>query len=133
MRWLCVLCCVLFSFAAPAADGPKPVAVRPLLQSPPNVTVIDGKRFYSLQNVRRFTGGLDSPRALSVMHHPRPLGMTVGPRHAGLPLAQPSGGAGLSGGASAGSGTGAPMAASDKEKVLSIFDPENKSLPPAAR
>lgn len=120
MKWLPALFCILLSCVALADDGPKPVPVRQGL-NPPNVTIVNGKRFYSLQNVRRFTGGVDSPRALSVMHHPRPLGTVTGPRGASLPLTRPE------------SGTGMPLEPADKDKVLSIFAPDDKSAPPAAR
>ena len=99
--------------------APGPVPVKPLLQNPPNVTIVNGKRFYSLQNVRRFTGSLNSPRALSVLHHPRPLGpwrrghtarpcrLPGPPKEWGCPRSQTT--------------------PADKDKVLSIFAPDEKN------
>jgi hypothetical protein len=117
MKYLPVLYCLMFSFAAHADDDPKPAPLKSLQQTSPNVTIIDGKKFFSLQNARHFTGSTNSPRALSVIHHPRPEGGAVtGSHRTSLPFASPS------------SGTALPTTATDKEKVLSIFDPDNKSV-----
>jgi hypothetical protein len=49
----------------PAAPAPAPKYV-----------IVDGKKFFLLQNAHRFTGSNNSPSALSVVHHPRNAAVT---------------------------------------------------------
>ena len=120
MKWLPLLCIL---FALPAlADDAKPM---PLRQQPSNVQIINGKRFYSLSNVRRFTGGTNNPKALSVMHHPRTVS-TMNTRST-IPF---------TGAPAPGSQPGQqPMPQTTSDKVLSIVAPDEKpataATPPA--
>jgi hypothetical protein len=117
MKWLAATCLILFSCAALADDASK-AAVKPLHQTPPNVEIINGKRFFSLQNVRRFNGDTNNPKALSVLHHPRSEGALMARNGRRLPPPSPATPA-----------AGAPgLNKPDSDKVLSIFAPEDKRL-----
>lgn len=129
MKWPALFFCAFLPFAAIADDAPKPPPLKPLL--PPNVTVIDGKKFYSLGNARRFTGSVDSPKAQSVVHFPRAEGTITGRTGTGLargtrlPMAATDSGMPLP--SSDRVPGGAPQSPETKDKVLSIFAPEDKA------
>jgi hypothetical protein len=120
MKWLLLMCCLLFALPTLAGDA-KPI---PLRQPPSNVQIINGKRFYSLTNVRRFTGSLDSPKALSVMHHPRTPGVVTFRNHV-----PPSAAVAAAPAGSSGTGTATPGNSSDQ--ILSVFAPDDKHTPPS--
>ena len=122
MKWMLVISCLVISGAAVAAGTTTAPAVKPL-QPPSNVEVINGKRFFSLQNARRFNGPSNSPKALSVIHAPRGGSFSGSPRTHSVPSALPL----------APSGDAAAMPKTQSDSVLSIFAPEDKSLSPAAR
>ncbi len=56
----------LFLFSVACAQDAYAIALKQV-QQPANVQIINGKKFFSLQNARRFTGSTNSPKALSVM------------------------------------------------------------------
>lgn len=118
MKWLPAFCYLFFAVTALAEDASTP-AVKPLRGATlPNVQVIDGKRFFSLQNVHRYTGGPNSPQALSVLHHPRqdkPFARTISQPTASAPLAM-------------GAHTPEALPKSTSDQLLSIFAPEDKGL-----
>ena len=120
MKKLVFLFCLLFTFSALAEDGAS--SLKPLRAEKPGITVIDGKRFFSLQNARRQTGSGWSPSALSVMHHPRDPRIFSMRRMATLP-------------APADSAHNLPTPSNAKsttasEQLLSIFAPEDKASRP---
>jgi hypothetical protein len=116
---------VLFpALAAAQALGPNGTmvsatpapAVKPLSQTPsPNVTIVNGQKFYSLTNARRFTAS--GPSALQVIHHPRPPATVVSNRNTVMPTTAVD--------------TKAPAASTNP--VLSVFAPEDKGLPATAQ
>jgi hypothetical protein len=119
----------MFSFAAMAAEhAPAPATgketqaeLKPLVAQPaPGITIINGKKFFSLAGARRFTNS--GPSALQVMHHPR-SGSAASHRPSVLPPVQ-------SPADSAVSTKVAPSASSaTSTDVLSVFAPDDKSVP----
>ncbi len=66
MKFVIALSVALFPFMACAQNA------TPLKPVPPDtIQIIDGKKFFSLKNVRRHEGTGYSPSALAVMNHPR--------------------------------------------------------------
>ncbi len=106
----------LFALPALAAEEAKPI---PLHQTPSNVQIVNGKKFFSLSNARRFNGSLNSPKALSVMHHPHTPGLGTATARGMLPIAPPGGHA----------APAAQTPQNNSDKVLSIFAPDDKHTP----
>jgi len=119
MKWLPAITMLLFCPAALAVTAPS-LAPQAAKQPPAETQVIGGRKFFSLQNVRRYNGSsLGSPRALSVIHAPRqPIAPPVA-RGAYQPILPPTT-----------AGGGAKMPQSSSDQVLSVFAPEDKRIAP---
>jgi hypothetical protein len=99
-----------------------------------NVIIVNGKKFFLLSNARHFTAGPNSPSALSVMHHPRP------PVRPTRPVAPISTKAGVAATSTPGDvltspttpASGTTSTAPGATDVLSIFAPDDKTVPPVA-
>jgi hypothetical protein len=114
MKWLIVAYAMLFSLPALAVNSP---ALAPgTKQAPAETQIVNGKRFFSLQNVRRFNGSNNSPKALSVTHAPRQKLAPTVQRGTGAP-------------ASAATAAGAKMPPEASDQVLSVFAPDDKRIP----
>lgn len=90
----------------------------------PKVQIIDGKKFFSLQNARRYHGTPTQPVIIKPLNNQSPI-TTVNRKKTDLPLTQPI-------------VNNANLGGADKQKndILSIFAPEDKtssSLLPANR
>jgi hypothetical protein len=114
-----ILSGLLLLAAANAANAQQQPAIKPLNNAPSNVEVVDGKRFFSLQKVRRYNSGSNTPRALSVMHHPHTESLVA---HHITPLPN--------GTIKPTSDNNTPGPKAPPNQVLSIFAPEDKGTPP---
>jgi len=111
MKYLPLLCIALLPFAAFAADETAATTA----PAKPGVVIVNGKKFFPLQNARRFTGSSNSPSALSVQHHPRtqPPAPTI--RRAAALQPAPA------------SGDTSKATTTSPSDVLSVFAPEDKT------
>lgn len=111
MKWIPALFLTLFALPALGADAIKPP-----------YTIIDGRKFYSLQNARHFLGGT-TPAGMMVLHHARP----APPGHRAPPLAMtPASGQTQATAASPAS----TMPDAKRNDILSVFTPDEANPPP---
>jgi len=117
MKWLPALLAAVSSFAALAAEDQSKTTLKPLAATPkPGIVIINGKKFFPLQNARRFTAS--GPSAEMVMHHPRERGVIVTRGTRSSPVAAAD--------------SAASAAKAEPGDVLSVFAPEDKTVSPAA-
>lgn len=138
MKWLSLLVITLLSSAAFADEPQGKAALQPLMpgqQAKPGITIIDGKRFFSLQNAKRFNG--NGPPMNNVMHHPRQQGVIVTRGTRSTPANEVAGDAGAKMGKDdfpalpPSSGVHPVGSKANPNDVLSVFAPEDKpALPP---
>ncbi len=120
--WLYSFLVLILPVIAVAAENGQLPQAQPhtktaLAAQKPAVVVVDGKRFFPLQNARHFTGGI-RPSGLAVLRQARPQGIIV-TRGTQSSRAMPS--------------PSLPMASTggtkaDPGDVLSIFSPEDKIM-----
>jgi len=119
MKYILTLCISLFSMAVVAAEEQPQAELKAItavpVQQKPGIVIIDGKKFFPLNNARHFTNS--SPSSINIIH---PQSASRGPivtrgTKSSLPMTT-----------SSAKPSAKPAAPGD---ILSVFAPEDKTAP----